>query len=422
MPRYCTQCGAKNADDARFCAACGAAMRPAGHAQASPPPARGREGAAPWWIVAILAVLLVAVAALAWWVFGRDSGPSDAQARTAAAAWLQRHQASLLDEDACLRNFDYAADPVFVNSFDQNTREWLAVLVNAGIYSAPRQVRNGFFTQWRYSHGPQADAYVRDGALCVASGLAIDGVQVMRPGDARRDLGLPPGVELPAGWAVVALRLRWIGLAPWAGEAPVARRFPQLSGALQQRLFLHRTTAGWVLPSAAEELGMRAQLGALVAGGEAAQAARQIGQQLGEAAQALGGPTAASAARAAPPAGGWHDWLRGLFDFADPTRRLPQRFYGDVQDGRFDDAYALLGPQLQIFGPDMMKPALALVRSRIRDKGGVRGMTVNSVTDQGEDRLVRFSVRYGNGTTEDGAMLVGKVDGRWRILSSSDLR
>lgn len=432
MPRFCRRCGARNADDARFCAACGAPLdRPAAALapsdQAAPPSAAAGRGAAQgssraaWWVLAALTVVLVIAAAAAWEVFGRVAGPSDAQARAAADAWLRQHQPQLL-QDACARNVNYAANPVFVNAFDRGTRQWLDALVTIGIYSAPREVRNGFLTQLEYGHGPQAGTYLRDGALCAASGLAIVQVQVLPPGSGTAGERLPDGVKLPDDWALVALTLKWTGLAPWAGREPFSSQFPRLSTALHHTVVLHKVGQGWVLPSEAEELGMRAQLGALVAGGEAAQAARQIGQRLGEAAQALGGPTAASTARAAPPGGGWLDRLRGLFDFADPVRRLPQRFYGDVQDGRFDDAYALLGPQLQFLGPTMMKPALAMVRSRIQAKGGLRDMTVNGVTDQGESRLVRFSVRYGNGTTEDGSMLVGKVDGRWRILSSSELR
>lgn len=430
MTRFCTRCGAKNADDAKFCAACGAALRapdalpttaPVSVQPVALPVRGGLSQRAGMLVLSGMALLLVVVAVVAWLVLGRSNGPSSAELRAAANTWLQQHQADLLQQDACVRNFNYAANPVFVNSFDQNSQNWLSALVKAGIYTAPQTVQAGFATQLKYSYGPQATRYIRDGALCVADGLAVQDMQVLQPGSAAWAERLPAGTKLPEDWALVRLKLQWSGLASWAQQEPVSYQFTRLSAPLQQDLLLRKTQQGWVLPSPSEELGMQAQLGILSAGGAIGQAVQQFGQQLGNAAQAFGGPASAPAAQSTSSPG-FFAWLKNLFSFGDPVRRLPEQFYGDVQSGRFDAAYGLLGPQLQILGPDKMKVALAQAQAQIKARGGVRSITVRNVTDQGGNRQVQFTVQYGDGTQQNQTMLVGRVGEQWRILSSSDMQ
>lgn len=439
MTRFCTQCGVKNADDAKFCKACGTPLdapvaRPATAPNPALPPVAphsaqpatrlarsGMSRRAGALIAGGMALLLLVVAAVAWLVLGRASGPSAAELKLAANTWLQQHQTELLQQDACVRNFDYAANPVFINGFDQNTQHWLNALVKAGIYTAPQQVRSGFSTQLKYGYGPQAARYIREGALCVADGLAVSDVQVLQPGSAELTRRLPVGVKIPDNWALVTLRLQWTGLAPWASQKLASSQFPNLSTPLRQNLLLLKTRQGWVLPSPSEELGMRAQLGILTAGGEIGQAVQQFGKQLGDAAQAFGAQGTAPAVQPPRPPG-LFDWLKNLFSLGDPERELPRQFYSDVQNGRFDDAYALLGPQLQILGPDKMKAALAQVQVQIKAKGGVSSVTVNSVSDQGDAKLVRFTMQFGDGSRQNETMLVGKVNDQWRILSSSEMR
>jgi hypothetical protein len=428
MSRFCTQCGAKNADDARFCEQCGTPLRPAGGAPpaspaaprpTAPQPATAVRSRAALWALAAMSVLLVAAAALAWFVFTRGNAPSAAEMQAAANAWLQDHQSALLRDDACVRNFDYAANPVYVSGFDQNTQQWLDALVKAGVYTAPVNVQNGFFPQLRYAHGPQAARYIRDGALCVADGLRIGRVQLL-PAGANSAGTSPAGVKLPEGWALVQVELVWSGLPAWAQQPPVSDQFPKLAAPLTQTLFLHKTAQGWLLPSQSEELAMRAQLAMRGAGDTLGESMQQWGQQLSEAGKSLREQATAPRAQSAQ-SGGFFDWLKDLFGFGDPVRRIPAQFYGDVQDGRFDAAYALLGPDLQILGPDKMRVALEQARAQIQAKGGVDKITVLDVTDQGGVKLVRFVVRYRDGSQQAETLRVRKFGDQWRIVSGGGL-
>ncbi|MGC8703246.1 MAG: zinc ribbon domain-containing protein [Thiomonas sp.] len=428
MPRFCTQCGAKNADDARFCEQCGAPLRPSGvqpappaaPVQAAPQPApASRSRRAALWALGGMSVLLLAAAALAWYVFTRGDTPSFAELQAAANSWLQDHQAALLRDNACVRNFNYAANPVFVNGFDQNTQQWLDALVKAGVYAAPVKMQNGFLQQLKYAHGPQAARYIRDGALCVADGLRIQGVQPLRPGENAAG-SLPAGVKLPEGWALARVELVWSGQPAWAQQPPVSTQFPRLSAPLAQTILLHKTAQGWVLPSEAEEIAMRAQLAMRDAGGALGQSMQQWGQQLSEAGQSLREQAAAPRAQSAQ-SGGFFDWLKDLLGFGDPVRSMPAQFYGDVQNGRFDAAYALLGPDLQILGPDKMRVALRQAQAQIQAKGGVDKIKVIDVIDQGDVKLVRFDVRYGDGSQQTETLRVGKIGDQWRIVSRGGL-
>ncbi len=427
MTRFCTRCGVKNADDARFCEACGASLRVSDAASttapvavpSAPPPARaGLSRRAGVRILSGMTLLLLVVTAVAWQVLGRASGPSAAELKSAANTWLQQHQADLLQQDACVRNFNYGANPVFINGFDQSTQNWLNALVKAGIYTTPEQVQNGFLRQMKYGYGPQAARYIRNGALCVADGLVVQDVRVLQPGSVGGAGRLADGVKIPDNWALVSLKLQWSGLPAWAQQEPVSTQFSRLSAPLQQNILLRKTQQGWVLPAPSEELGMRAQLGIERAGGEIGQAVQQIGKQLGDAAQAFGGLASARAVQP-PSAPGFFDWLKNLFSFGDPVRRVPGQFYDDVQHGRFDAAYALLGPELQILGPDKMKMALVQAQSQIKAKGGISKITILSVADQGNAKRVRFNVLYGDGSQQTETMLIGKVNDQWHILSSS---
>ncbi|MDY0329513.1 MAG: DUF4878 domain-containing protein [Thiomonas sp.] len=363
-----------------------------------------------------MTVLLMAVAALAWMVFARSSGPTDAQLRRAANGWLQQHQADLLNADACVRDFNYAANPVFVNGFDQATRNWLDALVKVGIYAAPQQVQNGFMPQWKYAYGPQAATYIRDGALCAASGMSVEKVALLQPGSAAWSQQFASGVKLPEDWAAAQVRLQWTGLAPWVGQQPVSEQFPNLSAALHQTLLLHKTAQGWVLPAPADELAMRAQLGAQTVGGEITQAAQQFANGLAAAASPGAGSPNAQAATQTSSGSGWLDWLKNLFGLGDPAQRVPEWFYRDVAQGHFDRAYGLLGPQFQIFGPDKMKAYLAHEQKKIESEGGLRSITAGSATDAGDQKQVRYTLHFGNGSQRTETMTLGKVDGKWRIL------
>ncbi len=433
MPRFCTQCGAPNAEEARFCEQCGAPLRrPAdpqqSHAFQPPIPAlaqspaplpaasHGRQRAPAIWLVAVLAVLLVLSAALAWRVFGRDSvGPSQAQLTAAARQWMLRNQPRLLPS-ACLRNFDYAANPVFVSGFDAATQKWLDALVKAGIYTAPQTVRKGFLSQLEYRHGPQAATYIRDGALCAASGLALEAVR-MPPDSGARAGSAQSGqaaTVLSADWARAEVKFKWTGLAPWVRQAPFSAQFTQLDQPLQQTIWLHRTAQGWELASDAEVASLRAQLAAQAAAEQVDQAAQGMAGLWRKLTQAFGAQSEPQAQQAAP-SGNWFDWLRRLF-VTDPARKIPVEFYTAVVQGREQDAYALLGPQFQILGPEKMQAALQHAAEEMRAKGGLKAVTIDQVRDVPDGKRVSYTLHFGNGSFKTEEMVVGEVGGHWRIL------
>ncbi len=420
MTRFCTRCGAANTDDARFCARCGAPMRPVPPASALAAPARPAVAATPrrgwgvWLLAAVMALLLVLAGGLAWWVFGYHPGPTQAQADAAAAAWLQQHQ-NRLQQTACVRNFNYALDPVVVNGYDQNTRQWLDALVRVGVYTGPQVIHRGFFQQLQYRHGPEAARYIRDGALCVAQGLTVGRVQLLGADSAALRERLPGAAKLPAGWAVAAVQLQWRGLAPWAAQPPFDAQFTQLQSALRQTIVLHQDGQGWRLATPAEELGLNMQLGAEAAGAGVDQAARQLGQMLNRAAQAFGGASAAMP-QPAPQQPGVLDWLRNLFSFGDPAAKLPREFFTAVAQGQMQQALALLGPDLQIFGADKLRLALQNMQQQMQARGGLKDVEVRSVSDLSGNRQVVYVLDFGNGSQERGTLVAGQVGGQWRIL------
>jgi len=425
MTRFCTQCGAANTDDARFCAHCGAPMRhvpiPTSATQpAVPPVAAPRQGWGVWLLAATMAALLVVAGILAWWVFGRNPGPTQAQADAAAAAWLQQHQ-SQLQQAACVRNLDYAQDPLLVNAFDQNTRQWLDALVRVGVYTGPRVVRYGFFEQLQYRYGPQAARYIRDGALCVAPALAVSRVQVVGANAPALPERLPGAGKLPAGWALAAVQLQWQGLAPWAEQPPFAARFTQLQTGLRQTIVLRQDGQGWRLATPAEELGLNMQRGAEAAGAGVDQAARQLGQMLNGVVQAFGGaPASMPQPRAERQSSGFFAWLRDLFTFGDPAAKLPRRFYTAVAQGQMQQAYALLGPEMQFLGAEKMGAAMRHLQQQMRAKGGLEDVEVRSVSDVAGGKQVDYVLVFGNGSQERGRLIAGQVDGQWRILDFKD--
>ena len=311
MPRFCTRCGQQSANDARFCHACGAPLqRPVTVVPAGAGPRRGLLLGA-----GLVLGLAVLAAVVAWLVFGRSGGPSNAELETAAAQWMHQNGSALM-EDACLDNLNYAANPLLVDAGDQSARQWMAVLVKAGIYAEPRQVEGGLGTRWRYDWGPQAARYIRDGRLCVASGITVARVRVLHAGSPGLERW-PPGVSIPHNWAFAQLDLQWTGLAAWAQQPAVQQQLPAMANDRTQRIMLLRSAQGaWLLPSPAEQIGMQLQLRSLIAGAEVGNAVQKFSQQLGRALGQPGAPASEPGA-AAPQSKGLLEWLNSLMSPRD---------------------------------------------------------------------------------------------------------
>lgn len=313
MPQFCTQCGARVAQDARFCQACGASLQ---HPAVPRPEADldGKPGNRGMLIGGVLGALVV-FAGLVFWLLGHGGGPSGAELDAAGQQWLSGHAQTLL-QDACLHDIDYAADAVFIDDADQETRRWMDALVSAGVYATPQPVRRGPVVQWKYAHGPQAGRFIRDGQLCVADGIAVRAVSVVPRNDIAALEGLPAGAHWPQDWALARLTLRWKGLAPWAGQPEVRARFPRLARDRRHDIILVKRGKAWELPSSMEQVSIALRLAGIRAGAAVGQAAQDFNRQFGEALH--GQEDDGDQVRAAPT--WWQEWLddlRRFFGFGD---------------------------------------------------------------------------------------------------------
>ena len=435
MSRFCTRCGARNEDDAGFCEQCGAALHagpqsgstpaagpgPSANPSASPPPRPPRGGgAAPdvaplraarrrglpklVWAAAAGVVVLAGAGTAAWMFLGRLQPPTQAEIDAIGAQWLGAHQADLAGS-ACLSNFVYGADPVYVSTFSMPTRNWLDVLVKAGVY-APPTVSGPY--QLRYTHGPQAATAIRDGRLCLAQGPRIAKIS-MRPVTLPQlqAAGLPwlqGGKSTLDRFRELRITIAWQQQAAWAQWPQVRQEDPQFDPAPKEKVLLLHTRAGWKdLSDPASRQYTTPALRKLAGQPEPG---------------AAGGQSAPAAAAMPEHHSGMFSWLSGLFSFGDPARKLPGEFYQDIQSGHPGAAYALLGPQMQILGPDAMKMLLSAAREQLDAAGGLDRVEVQGESADGaHGKIVRFVIKLHNGEQHPGALRAREIHGKWYIDS-----
>lgn len=430
MSRFCTQCGARNADDAAFCEQCGAPLRAAAQPGSAPgsgagpspgspaprraggdPPAAAQPRAARRrgvpklvWAVAAAVVVLAGAGTAAWMVLGRIRAPTQSELDTIGRQWLSAHQADLMNS-ACLSNFVYGDDPVYVSTFSMPTRNWLDVLVKAGVYAAPTP--NGPY-QLRYSHGPQAANFIRGGRLCLAQApkIAKLSVHAVTLPQLQAD-GLPwlhVGKSALGHFRELRISVGWQQLAAWAQWPQVRQEDPQFDPAPQEKVILLHTSSGW------KDLSDPASRPYTIP------ALRELAGRPGPG--ATGGQSAPAAAAMPEHHAGMFSWLSGLFSFGDPARKLPGEFYQDIQSGHPDAAYALLGPQMQVLGPDAMKLLLSAARQELDAAGGLDSVDVRSETSDGAHaKIVRFVVKLHNGEQQPGVLRASEIHGKWYIDS-----
>ncbi len=341
-------------------------------------------------------VVLAGAGTAAWMFLGRIRPPSKADMEAIGTNWLNAHRAALLDS-ACLTNFPYATDPVYVANYDAATRNWLDTLVRAGVYAGPTP--NGPF-QVRYTHGPQAAAYVRAGRLCLAQGpkllqtsirpASLQDLQAQGLGELAQHKGTLEHLRM------LHLSLGWQQVAPFAGWPQVHQADPQFNTAPEGDLLLIDTREGW---KDASDPANTATVGPALRKLEGAPE-QPINSQ----------PAAAQS-------GGLFSWLRNLFSFGHPERKLPSEFFEDVQSANYDGAYALLGPQMQIVGRDKMRMGLSLQHEALNQEGGVAGVEVTGETDAGPDtKVIQFVLKLHDGQSRQGSMSVSKIHGKWYIV------
>ena len=231
MSRFCTRCGTVNAADARFCDACGKPLKPRVPALAAASSAAmaldtplmpGRR--LPWpWLGGGAALLLLLGAAAWYWLLPQE--PSREVFMTAINQHLAQHDADY-QHKVCLRNLPYGKQSLVISTYDQASNAWLAELVKAGLYAAPKKISNGFFGgQLEYQQTDLARSAVVDGRLCVGSGIEAVAVTQWSPPQAMGEL-LVSQVRYdfqprqPVAWLTPAIRRELFGEAG-KGEARI---------------------------------------------------------------------------------------------------------------------------------------------------------------------------------------------------------
>lgn len=412
MLKFCTHCGVRTeAADAVFCDNCGSPLpklaattstnlaQPAPSNHASRKTIHNSKGGRNFWMIVGSVLTVALVAGISLFVMGMTAGPSDAVIKSASQQWLEQNRSQLMN-NVCLSNFNYSLNPVLVNTYDAGTRQWLDVLVKAGIYTPPQVVTTFYGFNLKYSYGPNAPEFIRNGHLCVANGVSIVSAKKIEANSP--SLKFPANFNVPPDLAFARIQLRWVGLPEWALQSQVKQNLPNLDSALNQVVVMKKGSQGWYLPDAAGQLVIQTQLSeALANAGSASgsQNSNQPNESTGE-------------------SGGLFSWLGNIFSLGDPTHELPERFYTDIQQGNMDDAISLLGGQFQMLGPDKLKMALQQTQAKMNAKNGLKGVEVQNVSGSDSSKTVTLIMKFGDGSQERDMLSLGKVNGKWKIIDA----
>lgn len=223
---FCTSCGHSNADDNQFCEQCGKPLRAtaptsvaasgAGGLPASMPQKPKLNKRAIQLVAGGVAALVVVGGAVSFLFSDESATPEHLQA--AATRYIAAHP-DFAKARYCVKNFAYETDPVFVNVYDTGTQGWLSVLVQAGIYTQPEQVSSGnaYFptTSLKYTKTESGKAATSTGALCVATGIVVTKVDLVRE---------QKGGSTPVLVADVTFSLK--DAAPWVKSPEAAGGIP----------------------------------------------------------------------------------------------------------------------------------------------------------------------------------------------------
>lgn len=267
MARFCTRCGTGNEDDATFCEQCG---QPLAKPQQTYPPGVGagaaqtptdptaalrkpaRRGLLIGAIVGVLVIVLVVVGLAL--TLGGDARPSGGEVKSLTQQWLEQRRDALI-ANACLGNFNYSQNPVQVAAWDTDTQQWMATLVKAGVYNAPQQIQGGFGgPNLSYSYGPKAAQYIRNGQLCLASGITIGKVELAPEkkvlGDLEQQAGSVAHIDqrLLEQVALAKVTLAWEGVPDWA-DSPTVRAQWQAQPMTHEVRLYHEKNGRWTLAS-----------------------------------------------------------------------------------------------------------------------------------------------------------------------------
>lgn len=187
MAKFCTQCGTPSEDsDAQFCQSCGAPL-PGG--KAPPIASQPVNASRPVLALPLAKIAKISAAGVAsllllgggvWFMTKAPAAPD-----VSALSTLLNSDVKATEQRVCIGNFPYDKDPVFINNYDASTKNWLDLLVRAGIYNQPETqvTTSGWFrqVQYKYTHTPLGLKAVKNGKLCFADGIVIDKVEYSEP-------------------------------------------------------------------------------------------------------------------------------------------------------------------------------------------------------------------------------------------------
>lgn len=248
---FCTQCGHKNVDDARFCEECGTPLKATAAPAAVQAPASGTAPVAPAAarapansgklvkVVAIAVAVLLALGAGAFLLLAPES-PSNERFAAAIEKSLAA-DSSAYKARYCLSNFAYDRDPVHVNDQDLNTRRWLAVLTKAGLYAEPEVIddTSGFLIQrqLKYVKTEAGKKATQGRQLCIADGVTVAKVERFTP---------PARVgDIEASRATVTMKLR--NPMPFVAEEETKSIEPGLQAEFSENVVLMLKEGKWVV-------------------------------------------------------------------------------------------------------------------------------------------------------------------------------
>lgn len=186
MGRFCTKCGTPSEEPAQFCDNCGNPLKKSAAtpvAQAAPVPQAPAAIGAPsvhrrsnrtlFIGGAIAGVVGIAAIGVGWWL-----SPESASAASFSRAIDGYYAAHNDARDAllCTDNLPYQKSPIRVDDTSMPTRQYMDLLVRAGVYDPPQtESSGGYFPRAQYIYAITAEGkkWVRNNRLCVGNGVRV---------------------------------------------------------------------------------------------------------------------------------------------------------------------------------------------------------------------------------------------------------
>jgi hypothetical protein len=244
MPKFCTRCGQGNESDARFCEGCGNAFTasPSIPLAAPNPPSTLAPRQKTLVFAGIGLVVLVIAGGILVYFLAPEAATAQNFARAIDAELMKDKR--LAEQHYCLSNFDYSRDPVYTNRYDSGTNDWLAILVEAGIYGRPQIHQGGWLSanQFVYRITPEGRKQVSGKHICFATGVKVDQV---KEGFTLQN----PDSKTP--FAEVTYTVSYESPAAWTQSAKAREALPEFFGPVaSRRIYVERHDGKWAVVEA----------------------------------------------------------------------------------------------------------------------------------------------------------------------------